>query len=115
MAAALPKPILPPRLDRPSPPTKPPPSLGFGDYCFKATSKLSVPEVPGWFATVRGYDTSPDIAKRVESACRTHAHKYGTTAECTQAALVMLKSSKLQCDGQIFIEINADPDTRPDM
>jgi hypothetical protein len=108
MAAALPKPIFAPRLDRAQPPSVPPRKNSFGDYCFKATAKLLVPEVPGWFAVVRGYDTTPEIAKRVESACRTHAHKYGTTAECTEAALLMLKSSKLQCDGEIYFETNSD-------
>jgi hypothetical protein len=106
-SSALPKPVFAPRLDRPVPPTKPPKVVGFGDYCFKATVQLVVPEVPGWFATVRGYDTSPEIAKKVETACRTYAHKYGTTAECSEAVLLMMKNSKLQCNGEIFFETNS--------
>lgn len=107
-SSALPKPIFAPKLDRPIPPTKPPRTLGFGSYCFRATATMRVPEVPGWFMTVRGYDTSPEIAKKVETACRTQTHKYGTTAECSEAALTMLKNSKLQCDGEIFFETGSD-------
>lgn len=93
-----------PVLDRPSPPSKPPPVLGFGPVCFRAVSTITIPEVPGWKATVRGYDKSPEIAKEVERACRIHARQYGSTAECGEAVLTMLKNSKLQCEGEIYVD-----------
>lgn len=93
-----------PVLDRPSPPSKPPNALGFGPVCFKAMATITIPEVPGWTATVRGYDKTPEIAKQVEDACRHNAKQYGDTARCSEAVMTMLKNSKLQCEGEIYVD-----------
>lgn len=93
-----------PVLDRPPPPTKPPAKLGFGPVCFRAVATITLPEVPGWKATVRGYDKSPQIAQEVESACKMHARSVDQMAQCSEAVLTMLKNSKLQCEGEIYFD-----------
>ncbi len=93
-----------PVLDRPVPPFKPPNTPGVGPVCFRATATIAIPEVPGWTATVRGYDKSPAIAKQVEDACKVHAKKYGNTAQCSEVVLTMLKNSKLRCEGEIYAD-----------
>ena len=61
----------------------------------------------GWTAAgkVTGYDTTPEIAKETESACKLHARSYGNV-RCGEATLVMLRASDKSCEGEIYFELD---------
>lgn len=59
-----------PRIDNGSPPHKPPPSKGFGSYCFRAATNLN----DGDQELMRfvGYDADFNITDKVEQMCKLH-------------------------------------------
>ena len=85
------------------PPTAPPKLPTFGSYCFKATCEVTGAEgCP--IARVTGYDTSPEIGKRTELACRSHVRGLRGHHECGDASVVMLPSvgPDMSCKGEFF-------------
>ena len=110
------------KLDTPSPPKTPPKLPKFGSYCFRAVvdMKLQIPvpqhldlaEVPGWrhVGSVKGYDTSPEIAAKTEEACRAQARAVGDPGlHCGEASLAMIRPVKgTSCEGEMFFEMNGE-------
>lgn len=84
------------------PPSKPTPPKGFGSYCFRATCEVYDDEQLGCpVAKVKGYDTSPAIAKDTETMCRTHAATMGRRYRCGEAQVVLLPHAHMECSGQM--------------
>jgi hypothetical protein len=92
-----------PQLSRVPPWTKPPRKPGYGEYCFKAT--VTVTKHTLKVARVTGYDTDPGIAKVTEQVSVAYAHNIDPEYMCSDAALVMLPSSDMECTGQVFWEM----------
>jgi hypothetical protein len=126
MAVSLPNPVVRfvagPALDHGKGSFVPPPKLGFGACCFRATSDIvlrrsapsspdpdTVPEVPGWsrIGAVVGYDSNPGIAKAVQDSCNVKVKAMGGrgTLQCTDPSLTMLKASPhMRCEGEVYFE-----------
>lgn len=89
----------------PAPPRfTPPPTLGFGDYCFRAVCFMvdSGDEVTG---KISGYDRSVQIAEEVENACKLHTRgRHGT--RCLQPELTLLPASPRECSGQVYFDFD---------
>lgn len=86
-----------------TPPAPPPAKKYFGDYCFRATCRVSDAEgCP--VAKVKAYGKSPEIAAQAERACRRHIGDAGLGARwtCADAEVVMLPSLDMECAGEIF-------------
>ncbi len=85
------------------PPAPPPVHKSLGGYCLRAT--CSVTDVQGCeIARVKGYDKNMAVARNTEIACRQHvrALKGQGRLKCSEAEVVMLASSPLECSGQVF-------------
>lgn len=88
------------------PPSKPPTLPGFGDYCFRATCRVSSGGEDVGFA--KGYDTDLSVADNTERACRLEArtmNSRGRTFTCSAAEVVMLPNAPNECSGQVFFSI----------
>lgn len=87
------------------PPAPPPTTLGFGDYCFRATCAV----VRGGdgdnacpIARVTGYDRHPGVGKDAEYVCAAHVRATDGGMRCLPAEVVMLPRSRAACSGQMF-------------
>lgn len=90
-----------------APPQKPPNifSSALGLYCIKATCQLRSTK-DEHIAKYTGYDTSVNIAKKVEEACnfRRSALK---REKCTAAEVTFIQRSREQpCSGEVYFEMD---------
>ena len=88
------------RTDSGSPPFKTPPCKESGNYCMRATTLLYNNE-NDLLATIHGYDTTPDIVDRVETACDREL-KLINNGYCSNSKLYFLRNVK-DCNGRINI------------
>lgn len=89
----------------PAPPRfTPPPTVGFGDYCFRAVCVL-VDAAENETGKISGYDRSVQIAEEVENACKLHARgRHGT--RCLPPELTLLPGSHRECSGQLYFDFD---------
>lgn len=98
--------VVGPRLQLPTPPTKPPDLLGLGTPCFKATCFLHDPKGKpiGKFV---GYLPSVDICQVTEKRCKTKLDDLDGDYSCSIASLSMLKASNQACAGNYYFDLDA--------
>lgn len=95
-----------PRLEVREPPYNPPPPLGLGTPCFKATCYLhDVHKRPiGKFV---GYSSTVEVCKATETACKNRTQTLDGDYSCSVAELVMLRSMKAkECVGNYYFELD---------
>ena len=95
-------------LSLPPPPARPIPRSGFGAPCFKATCDLVDDRLGSAVGKFVGYGPSSSIAGETVKACKVHGAKGKRTPHlaCGDAQLTLLRSSPLECTGQIFFEMH---------
>lgn len=90
-----------PRTDHGSPPHKPPPKPGFGNYCFRASANLSAEEKD--IMEFVGYDQDFAIIKKVEKLCAIHERQ--GRGKCSDVKLAFLGDHP-KCNGVIEVNKN---------
>lgn len=93
-----------PKLQIPTPPTKPPDLLGFGMPCFKGTCFLHDPKGKpiGKFV---GYLPSVEICQVIEKRCKSRLDDLDGDYSCSVTSLSMLKASNRECAGNYYFEL----------
>lgn len=88
------------------PPAPPPSKPIFGNYCFRATCTVvrdgDAPSNACPVGRVTGFDRHPGVGKDTEYVCNAHLRTLGPGHTCMPAEVVMLRSSRLECSGQMF-------------
>jgi len=96
-----------PRTDSGAPPSKPPPSRGTGDYCFRAQTQLYHNGQEA--ATFTGYDKDFSIVDNVLNVCKKFGERRDGEKMCTDPKLFFMGSYP-ECNGKIDVEINLTSD-----
>lgn len=87
------------------PPAPPPVVKGLGGYCLRATCRVT--NAAGEeVAVTRGFDKNVSVGRDTEIACKRHVRSLRGRFACSEAEVVMLANSPLECSGQIFFTLD---------